>query len=129
MKKKLKTIALCLLISGSSYSQHVLIDSSGDTLVTITLSQMDRIYVELLQKDSLMEQSEISSLERRLLIQIVDSADKDIKSLKTQVNSLRATNRALFSEREESVVKVKRNRTAAIYGWSVAFLAIFLAIR
>ncbi len=90
---------------------------------------MDRIYVELLQKDSLMEQSEISSLERRLLTQIVDSADKDIKSLKTQVNSLRATNRALFSEREDSVVKVKRNRTAAIYGWSVAFLAIFLALR
>ena len=90
---------------------------------------MDRIYVELLQKDSLMKQSEISSLERRLLIQIVDSADKDIKSLKTQVNSLRATNRALFSEREESVVKVKRNRTAAIYGWSVAFLAIFVSLR
>ena len=90
---------------------------------------MDRIYVELLQKDSLMEQSEISSLERRLLIQIVDSADKDIKSLKVQVNSLRATNRALFSEREESVVKVKRNRTAAIYGWGIAFLAIFLSVR
>ena len=90
---------------------------------------MDRIYVELVQKDSLMEQSEISSLERRLLIQIVDSADKDIKSLKTQVNSLRATNRALFSEREESVVKVKRNRTAAIYGWGIAFLAIFVALR
>jgi len=90
---------------------------------------MDRIYVELLQKDSLMEQSEISSLERLLLLQLVDSADKDIKSLKVQVNSLRATNRALFSEREESVVKVKRNRTAAIYGWSIAFLAIFVALR
>ena len=90
---------------------------------------MDKIYVELLQKDSLTAQSEISSLERRLLTQIVDSAAKDITSLKTQVNSLRATNRALFSEREENVVKVKRNRTAAIYGWSVAFLAVFLALR
>ena len=90
---------------------------------------MDRIYVELLQKDSLMAQSEINASERLLLLQLIDSADKDIKSLKTQANSLRATNRVLFSEREESVVKVKRNRTAAIYGWSVAFLAIFVALR
>ena len=129
MKKKLKTTALCLLLSVYGYSQNVLIDNNGDTLVTITISQMDRIYVELLQKDSLMEQSEISSLEKLLLLQIVDSADKDISYLKSQTNSLRQTNRVLFSEKENDSVKIKRNRTIGICGWSIAFLATFVFIR
>ena len=129
MKKKLKTTALCLLLSVYGYSQNVLIDNNGDTLVTITISQMDRIYIELLQKDSLMEQSEISSLEKLLLLQIVDSADKDINYLKSQTNSLRQTNRVLFSEKENDLIKIKRNRTIGICGWSIAFLATFVFIR
>ena len=129
MRKKLKTTALCLLLSVYGYSQNVLIDNNGDTLVTITISQMDRIYIELLQKDSLMEQSEISSLEKLLLLQIVDSADKDINYLKSQTNSLRQTNRVLFSEKENDLIKIKRNRTIGICGWSIAFLATFVFIR
>ena len=111
------------------YSQNVLIDNNGDTLVTITIFQMDRIYVELLQKDSLIEQSKISSLEKLLLLQIVDSADKDINYLKNQTNSLRQTNRVLFIEKKNDSVKIKRNRTIGICGWSIAFLATFVFIR
>ena len=111
------------------YSQNVLIDSNGDTLVAITISQMDRIYVELLQKDSLMEQSKISSLETLLLLQILDSADKDINSLKHQTNSLREINRTLFNQKENDSVKIKRNRTIGICGWGIAFLATFVFIR
>jgi len=61
MKKKLAIIAYSLLISELSYSQSVLVDNNGDTLVAITIQQMDDIYVELIQKDSLMEQAIISS--------------------------------------------------------------------
>lgn len=90
---------------------------------------MDKIYVELVQKDSLMAQSEISSLERLLLLQLLDSADKDIKSLKTSANSLIATNRVLFNDSQIKSDKIRRNRTAAIYGWSIAFLSTFVALR
>jgi hypothetical protein len=128
MIKRIKTIGLCLLLSVSSYSQGVLIDSSGDTLVTITLEQMDNIYSELLQKDKLTQESEISSYERLLLLQLLDSSDKDIELLKTQANSLSVNNRTLLSNNKLKDNQIKSNRKLALYGWAVALLSIFVGL-
>jgi hypothetical protein len=128
MRKRIKTIGLCLLLSVSSYSQGVLIDSSGDTLVTITLEQMDNIYSELLQKDKLTQESEISSYERLLLLQLLDSSDKDIELLKTQANSLSINNRTLLSNNKLKDNQIKSNRKLALYGWAVALLSIFVGL-
>jgi hypothetical protein len=128
MRKRIKTIGLCLLLSVSSYSQGVLIDSSGDTLVTITLEQMDNIYSELIQKDKLTQESEISSYERLLLLQLLDSSDKDIESLKTQANSLSINNRTLLSNNKLKDNQIKSNRKLALYGWAVALLSIFVGL-
>ena len=128
MRKRIKTIGLCLLLSVSSYSQGVLIDSSGDTLVTITLEQMDNIYSELLQKDKLTQESKISSYERLFLLQLLDSSDKDIELLKTQANSLSINNITLLSDNKLKDNQIKSNRKLALYGWAVALLSIFVGL-
>jgi hypothetical protein len=84
MKLKSLTTALCLLLTGLSYSQNVLInEETGDTLVTITINQMDDIYIELIQKDSLSDQSRINALRETKHLKLIDSANKDISTLKT----------------------------------------------
>lgn len=123
MKIKYKIIALLLLLSECVYSQNVLIDSSGDTLVTITLQQMDKIYIELLQKDSLMAQSEISRFKTLKYLQLLDSAEKDISTLKTQLNIVSSDYSSLLYVSEK---KIKRNRKIALYGWASAILSGFL---
>ena len=71
-------------MSAYSYSQNVLInEETGDTLVTITINQMDDIYVELTQKDSLSEQARINALRETKHLKLIDSANKDISTLKT----------------------------------------------
>ena len=71
-------------MSAYSYSQNVLInEETCDTLVTITINQMDDIYIELTQKDSLSAQARINALRETKHLQLIDSANKDIKSLKT----------------------------------------------
>ena len=102
-----------------SYSQTVLIDNNGDTSVQITLQQMDRIYTELLQKDSLTEQSYINASNELLLLQILDSADKDIKLLKTSVNSLKQSN-------QDKDVKIRKSRNFGILGVCLAIVAILI---
>jgi hypothetical protein len=51
-------------------------NQTGDTSVCISIPQMDKIYVELLQKDSLMEQAQISLSKELLLYQVIDSSKK-----------------------------------------------------
>lgn len=123
MKQRFKTTLFCLLLSVYGYSQNVLIDNSGDTLVTITLEQMDDIYIELLQKDSLMAQSEISRFKTLKYVQLLDSAEKDINTLKTQLNIVSSDYSSLLCVSEE---KIKRNRKIALYGWASAILSGFL---
>jgi len=94
--------------------------------VQITLKQMDRIYIELIQKDSLMEQSYINASNELLLLRIVDSADKDIESLKKSVSRLRQRNIDLYLASEDKDVKITRNRTFGIFGVCVAILAILI---
>ncbi len=67
---------------------------------------MDDIYIELLQKDSLMAQSEISRFKTLKYVQLLDSAEKDINTLKTQLNIVSSDYSSLLCLSEK---KIKRN--------------------
>ena len=88
-------------------------------MVIITIDQMDGIYIELLQKDSLSDQAIINASNELLLLQIVDSADRDIKSLKTSVNRLTQTN-------QTQKIKLIRTRRSFIVAIGVIILQIIL---
>tara|TARA_R110001632_G_scaffold44827_2_gene113826 strand:+ start:4119 stop:4514 length:396 start_codon:yes stop_codon:yes gene_type:complete len=126
MKRRFKIIAFCLLLSECVYSQNVLVDNNGDTLVAITIQQMDDIYVELIQKDSLMAQSEISRFKTLKYVQLLDSADKDISTLRIQLNIVSSDYSSLLYVSEQNKKKIKRNRKIALYGWASAILSGFL---
>ena len=126
MKTKYISTAFFLLLSVLSYSQTVLIDNNGDTSVQITLQQMDRIYIELIQKDSLISQSILSTSKETLLYELVDSAKKDIRLLKTSVNSLSEDNTRLYEIAKDKDKKIIRNRKISVVSVCVAILAILL---
>lgn len=81
---------------------------------------MDRIYTELLQKDSLTEQSYINDFNELLLLQVIDSADKNIKLLKTSVNSLKQSNK-------DKDVTIRKSRNFGILGVCLAIVAILIS--
>ena len=124
MKKRFTFIIPFLLLSVCSYSQTVLTDNNGDTTVCISLSQMDGIYTELIQKDSLMSQSYINASKELLLIQILDSADKDINTLKTAANSLSKNNAILLRESRDKDMKILRNRSISIVAVLVTIISL-----
>lgn len=126
MKEKLAIIIYCLLLSVSAYSQVGLIDNNGDTLVAITLEQMDNIYVELIQKDSLMEQAIISSSKEVKLFQLVSIAESNLKSCEDVLKDASDSNTYLMSENEKKDSKLKRTRRVAIYTTIFAILSILL---
>ena len=124
MKKRFTFIIPFLLLSVCSYSQTVLTDNNGDTTVCISLSQMDGIYTELIQKDSLMSQSYINASKELLLIQVLDSADKDINTLKTAANSLSKNNAILLRESRDKDMKILRNRSISIVAVLVTIISL-----
>ena len=124
MRQKLTIIAALLLLTKFSYSQTVLIDKAGDTTICITLPQMDRIYVELLQKDSLSEQAKISHAKELLLYQVIDSTKKDIESLQSLVYAIDAENLGLHLDNENQKTQIRTNRTISF----IAIVTLFLFI-
>jgi len=71
---------------------------------------MDRIYLELIQKDSLLAQSQISRSKEFKYIQLIDSTKKDINSLKTYINAIEEDNNDLLTISKIQEHKMKRNR-------------------
>ena len=126
MKQKLAIIIYFLLLNVSSYSQVVLTDNNGDTLVAITLEQMDNIYVELIQKDSLMEQAIISSSKEAKLLQLVSIAENNLKSCEKVLKDVGDSNIYLLSENKKKDNKLKRTRKVAISAIIFAALSILL---
>ncbi len=127
MRQKLATTIFFLLLNVLSYSQSVLIDNqTGDTLVTITLEQMDNIYVELIQKDSLMEQAVISRSKEVKLYELVTIAENNLKSCEKVLKDVGDSNIYLLSENKKKDSKLKRTRKVAIYTTIFAILSILL---
>lgn len=120
-------IILLLLAAEFSYSQTVLIDSqTGDTTVCLSIQQMDRIYIELIQKDSLMEQAQISNSKELLLYQVIDSNKKDIEFLETLVYATDSENIGLHLENENQKIQIRTNRTISFISLVTLFLFIAL---
>jgi hypothetical protein len=127
MRQKLATTIFFLLLNVLSYSQSVLIDNqTGDTLVTITLEQMDNIYVELIQKDSLMEQAIISRSKEVKLYELVTIAENNLKSCEKVLKDVGDSNIYLLSENKKKDNKLKRTRKVAICAVVFATLSILL---
>jgi len=126
MKQKLAIIIYFLLLNVSSYSQVVLTDNNGDTLVAITLEQMDNIYVELIQKDSLMEQAIISSSKEAKLLELVSITENNLKSCEKVLKDVGDSNIYLLSENKKKDNKIKRTRKVAISAIIFAVLSILL---
>ena len=87
---------------------------------------MDRIYIELIQKDSLLAQSEINRALQFKYIQIIDSTQKDIESLKTSVNSLKTKNTNLFNESQKNRSKLIRTRKVGLIMVGIIILQALL---
>ena len=87
---------------------------------------MDKIYIELLQKDSLMEQAQIMRSKEFKYIQIVDSTRKDINSLKTYSNSLEDDYNDLLTICKIQEHKMKRNRKIGLIMLGVIVLQVLL---
>lgn len=126
MRQKSILIVTLLLLTRLAYSQTVLIDEAGDTTICITLPQMDRVYIELLQKDSLLEQAHLSHSKEVLLYQVIDSAKKDIESLQSLVYAIDAENMGLHLENEEQKTQIRTNRTISFISLVTLFLFIAL---
>ena len=125
MKQRLMTTVVLLLLAGYSYSQTVLIDNStGDTTVCISIPQMDKIYIELIQKDSLLEQATLSHSRETLLYQVIDSNKKDIEFLETLVYATDSENIGLHLENENQKIQIRTNRTISF----IAIVTLFLFI-
>ena len=107
MKQRFITTIFCLALSVLSYSQIELTDNK-DTLVCITIPQMDRIYIELIQKDSLLAQSQISRSKEFKYIELIDSTKKDISTLKTHINALEGDYYDLLQVTEKKQEKIIR---------------------
>ncbi len=126
MKEKLAITIFCLALSVYAYSQIELTDNKGDTLICITYPQMDRIYTELIQKDSLMAQSKISRSKEFKYIELIDNTKKDINSLKTYINSIEEDNNDLITRSKIQEHKIKRNRKISLVMLGVIVLQILL---
>ena len=127
MRQKLAITIFFLLLNVSAYSQSVLIDNqTGDTLVAITLEQMDNIYIELIQKDSLMEQAIISRSKEAKLYELVTIAENNLKSCEKVLKDVGDSNIYLLSENKKKDNKLKRTRKVTIYTTIFAILSILL---
>ena len=126
MNVRLAIIIFCLVANVYAYSQIELTDNKGDTLICITIPQMDRIYIELLQKDSLLDQSKINSAIQFKYIELLDSSRKDIESLKTSVNSLKSKNIDLFNESQKNRSKLIRTRKVGLIMLGIIILQALL---
>ena len=87
---------------------------------------MDNIYVELIQKDSLMEQAIISSSKEAKLLQLVSITENNLKSCEKVLKDVGDINIYLLSENKKKDNKIKRIRKVAISAIIFAALSILL---
>ena len=85
---------------------------------------MDRVYIELIQKDSLLEQAILSHSKEVLLYELIDSAKKDIEFLETLVYAIDSENLGLHLENEKQKTQIRTNRTISF----IAIVTLFLFI-
>ena len=87
---------------------------------------MDRIYLELIQKDSLLAQSKISFSKEFKYIELIDNTKKDINSLKTYINAIEEDNNDLLTTSKIQEHKIKRNRKIGLVMLGIIVLQAIL---
>ena len=87
---------------------------------------MDDIYVELIQKDSLVAQSEISRSKELKYIQLVDSAEMDVTMLKMQANILQSDYSSLLYMYKKKQKKIKTHRKVGLAMLAVIVLQVLV---
>jgi len=88
-------------------------------LVVITLHQMDDIYVELLQKDSLVAQAEINAFKELKYTQLIDSTRTNFKRTQHALNDLK-------QRYDKQQHKLKRSRQSLLIALGVIILQALL---
>ena len=127
MKKKYLIIIYFLLLNAFAYSQTALIDEkTGDTLVAITLHQMDDIYVELIQKDSLVAQAKINAFKELKYTQLIDSTQTNLKRTQHALNDLKQRYNVVLTSNQRQQHKLKRSRQSLLIALGVIALQIVL---
>ena len=87
---------------------------------------MDDIYVELIQKDSLIQQAAINSSKELKLYEIITIAENNLESCEQVLNDVTGNNTHLMSDNKKKSVKLKRTRKVAISAIIFAVLSILL---
>jgi len=95
-------------------------------LVAITLHQMDDIYVELLQKDSLSEQAKINAFKELKYLQLIDSTRTNFERTQHALNSLNERYNVVLTSNQKQQHKLKRSRQSLIIAIGVIALQIIL---
>ena len=88
-------------------------------MVAITLHQMDDIYVELIQKDSLVAQAKINAFKELKYTQLIDSTRTNFERTQHALNDLNER----YSKQQH---KLKRSRQSLLIALGVIALQIVL---
>tara|TARA_R110002153_G_scaffold100312_1_gene236220 strand:+ start:444 stop:710 length:267 start_codon:yes stop_codon:yes gene_type:complete len=87
---------------------------------------MDRIYTELIDKDNLIAQSEISRSKELKYIELLDSSKVDITTLKMHLNLLQSDYSSLSYMYEKKQDKIKTHRKVGVVMLLVIVLQVIL---
>ena len=90
---------------------------------------MDDIYIELLQKDSLMNQSKISRSKEFKYIELIDSTQKDVKLLKTELNSLSERYDVVLTSNQRQSQKIKKTKTYLLSALGIIIIQVIIGVR
>lgn len=87
---------------------------------------MDDIYVELIQKDSLMAQSKINAFKELKYTQLIDSTQKNFERTQHALNSLNERYDVVLTSNQRQQHKLKRSRQSLIIALGIIALQIIL---
>ena len=95
-------------------------------MVAITLHQMDDIYVELLQKDSLVAQAKINAFKELKYIELIDSTRTNFERTQHALNDLNERYDVVLTSNQRQQHKLKRSRQSLLIALGVIALQIIL---
>ena len=87
---------------------------------------MDDIYVELLQKDSLMAQSKINAFKELKYIELIDSTRTNFERTQHALNDLNERYNVVLTSNQRQQHKLKRTRQSLIIAIGVIVLQVIL---
>ncbi len=87
---------------------------------------MDDIYVELIQKDSLIAQSKINAFKELKYIELIDSTRTNFKRTQHALNDLNERYDVVLTSNQRQQHKLKRSRQSLIIAIGVIALQIIL---